>query len=90
MIELIERDRGGYEVRKLPYGEVCVWYPDHFVLECECGGLLLCAGSTSLCRCSADHSDLVRGLLDNRIGAGGDPWNESRYPSENSPSSGSS
>ena len=71
MIELIEKDRGGYEVRKLPYGEVCVWYPDHFVIECECGGLLLCAGSDSLCRCGADHGDLVRSLFDNRIGAGG-------------------
>lgn len=71
MIELIEKDRVGYEVRKLPYGEVCVWYPDHFVLECECGGLLLCAGSASLCRCGADHRDLVRGLFDSRIDAGG-------------------
>lgn len=78
MIELIEKDHGGYEVRKLPYGEVCVWYPDHFVLECECGGLLLCSGSASLCRCGADHSDLVRGLFDNRIGAGGYLRNEGR------------
>jgi hypothetical protein len=49
VIELIGKDREGYEVRKLPYGKVCTWYPDYFVLECECGGLLLCADSTALC-----------------------------------------
>jgi hypothetical protein len=78
MIELIEKDHGGYEVRKLPYGKVCIWYPDHFVLECECGGLLLCTGSASLCRCGADHGALVRVLIDNRIGAGGYLRNEDR------------
>jgi hypothetical protein len=90
VIELIARDHGGYEVRELPYGKVCVWYPDHFVLECECGGLLLCADPASHCRCGASHSALIRDLFDNRIGAGDYPWNESRYLSENSPSSGSS
>ena len=78
MIEPIEKYSGGYEVRKMPYGEVCVWYPDHFVLECECGGLLLCADSASLCRCGADHSDLVRSLLGNQTGAGSYPWYEDR------------
>ena len=78
MIELIEKDHESYEVRKLPYGEVCVWYPDHFVLECECGGLLLCADSTALCRCGADHTDLVRDLLDNQTSAGSYPWYEDR------------
>jgi hypothetical protein len=80
VIELIEKDREGYEVRKLPYGKVCVWYPDHFVLECECGGLLLCTGSASLCRCGADHNDLVRDLLDNQTGAGSYLWYEGRLP----------
>ncbi len=78
MIELIEKDREGYEVRKLPYGEYCIWYPDHFVLECECGGLLLCADSTALCRCGADHSNLVRSLFDDQIGAWNYPWYQER------------
>jgi hypothetical protein len=78
VIELIEKDHGGYEVRKLPYGEVCIWYPDHFVLECECGGLLLYPSSASLCRCGTDHSDLVRDLFDNQTGAGSYPWYEGR------------
>ena len=86
MIGLTEKDHGGYEVRELPYGKICVWYPDHFVLECECGGLLLCAGPASLCRCGADHSDLVWGLLDNRPGAESYPWYEdhSLLPEEGS------
>jgi hypothetical protein len=78
VIELIEKDHGGYEVRKLPYGKVCIWYPDHFVLECECGGLLLCTGSASLCRCGADHRDLVRDLFDNQTSAWSYPWYEGR------------
>jgi hypothetical protein len=80
MTQLIEKDREGYEVRKLPYGNVCIWYPDHFVLECECGGLLLCADSTALCRCGADHTDLAWDLLDNQTGAGSDTWYEDRRP----------
>lgn len=80
MIELIEKDRECYEVRKLPYGKVCIWHPDHFVLECECGGLLLCGDSTALCRCGADHSDLVRDLLDNRTSGGIYQWYEDRPP----------
>jgi hypothetical protein len=76
VIELIEKDHGGYEVRKSPYGKVCIWYPDHFVLECECGGLLLCNGSASLCQCGADHSDLVRDLFDNQTSVGNYPWYE--------------
>lgn len=62
MIEISEKVSGGYEVRKLPYGKVCTWYPDHSVLECECGGLLFCAGSAPICRCGADHTALVRDL----------------------------
>ena len=80
MIELIGKDREGYEVRKLPYGKVCTWYPDYFVLECECGGLLLCADSTALCRCGANHTDLVRDLLDNQTDAGSYPWYKDRLP----------
>ncbi len=80
MIQLIEKDREGYEVRKLPYGNVCIWYPDHFVLECECGRLLPCADSTALCPCGADHTDLVWDLLDNQTGAGSYTWYGDRRP----------
>lgn len=78
MIELIEKDREGYDVRKLPYGKFCIWYPNYFVLECECGGLLLGADSTALCRCGADHIDLVQDLLDNQTDAGTYPWYKDR------------
>jgi len=80
VIQLIEKDREGYEVRKLPYGKVCIWYPRHFVLECACGGLLLCADSTALCRCGADHTELARNLLDNQTDAGSHPWYEDCTP----------
>jgi hypothetical protein len=80
VIQLIEKDREGYEVRKLPYGKLCIWYPDHFVLECECGGLLLCADANALCQCGADHTDLVRDLLDNQTGVGSYPWYGERTP----------
>ena len=80
MIQLIEKDREGYEVRKLPYGNVCIWYPDHFVLECECGRLLPCADSTAFCPCGADHTDLVWDLLDNQTGAGSHTWYGDRRP----------
>ena len=74
MIELIGKDREGYEVRKLPYGKVCTWYPDYFVLECECGGLLLCADSTALCQCGADHTALAQDLLDSQTDTGSYTW----------------
>lgn len=80
MLQLIEKDRAGYEVRKLPYGKVCTWYPNHFVLECECGGLLLCADSTALCRCGADHTDLAWDLLNDQTGGGSYTWYEDRTP----------
>ena len=69
MIEISEKDSGGYEVRKLPYGKVCTWYPDHSVLECECGGLLFCTGSAPVCRCGAEHTALVRDLSGSIIDA---------------------
>jgi hypothetical protein len=80
LVQLIEKDREGYGVRKLPYGKFCIWYPDHFVLECECGGLLLCADSTAVCRCGVDHTDLARDLLDNQTEAGSYPVYGSRTP----------
>jgi hypothetical protein len=80
LVQLIEKDREGYEVRKLPYGKFCIWYPDHFVLECECGGLLLCADSTAVCRCGVDHTDLARDLLDNQTEAGSYPVYGNRRP----------
>ena len=74
MIEMSEKSRGCHEVRWLPYGKACVWYPQHSVLECECGGLLLCGGSAPVCRCGTDYTGLVEELVTGVIDVGCSLW----------------
>ena len=74
MIEVSGRNHGSYEVRELPYGKTCTWYPDHFVLECECGGLLFRTNSASVCWCGADHTELLEELEDTQTGEASSSW----------------
>lgn len=59
---MIQIDNKVPETRESPYEGTCTCYPSHFVLECECGSFLFYAGSSSICRCGLDHTDLLQEL----------------------------
>ncbi len=74
MTTVIERIKGHYEVREIPYGKDYVWCPECVVVECDCGERLSLTTSETSCKCGADHTALIQREL------------EAQPPSEESPS----
>ena len=50
-MRVIERERGHYEVREVPYGKVYDWRPERLVIECDCGEMHVSSGSAITCSC---------------------------------------
>jgi len=55
---VIERERGHYEVREVPYGKVYDWRPERVVFECDCGETHVWSGSEISCACGAVHASV--------------------------------
>jgi hypothetical protein len=63
MTIVIECIEGHYEVEETSYGQAYIWYPEHIVVECDCGQRLVLSASETVCSCGADHAALVRETL---------------------------
>ena len=70
MANVIERLEAYYEVRlEAPYGRSYTWPPGRIVVECECGERPTLTFSRCVCRCGADHTDVVtKELATRRLG----------------------
>jgi hypothetical protein len=60
MATIIECIESHYEAQRMPYGKVCVSYPECVMVECACTESLVLTASEAVCRCIADHTALVR------------------------------
>ncbi|HEX4992086.1 MAG TPA: hypothetical protein VFV45_02565 [Rubrobacteraceae bacterium] len=56
-MRVIERERGHYEVREVPYGKVYDWRPERLVIECDCGETHVSSGSVITCSCGMVYGD---------------------------------
>lgn len=56
-MRVIERERGHYEVREVPYGKVYDWRPERLVFECDCGETHVSSGSAITCSCGMVYGD---------------------------------
>lgn len=76
-MQVIERERGHYEVLEVPYGKVYHWCPERIVLACDCGKTLTWMGSTARCVCGASYSDVAEESGERPDGGGVyHPWLE--------------
>ena len=66
MTTVIECIEGHYEVEETSYGYAYVWRPQHVVVECDCGEMLVLSASETVCRCGTNHTALVREELASR------------------------
>ena len=65
MVQILERVKGHYESREMPFGKVYEWHPASVALECDCGEkvTLNATSTTNTCsRCGADLSTFVHGI----------------------------
>jgi len=66
-----------YEVQDTPRARVYKWCPAAVSLECECGERLILTLSRTTCfRCGADHTDVIREVLETlmEVDEGEHPW----------------
>ena len=55
-MQVIEHERGHYEVREVPYGKVYDWRPERLVFGCHCGETYVWSGSEIACACGAVYA----------------------------------
>ena len=62
MTRIIENIKAHYETHEVPFGRVYDWYPEHIIVECDCGErfTFTATSATTTCRCGTDHSGVVR------------------------------
>lgn len=75
VMRVIEQIQGRYEVREVPYGTVYSWSPGYVRVECDCGTVLECSGSGSMCECGASYEEILEGV-DSRNESVDHPWLE--------------
>lgn len=83
MARIVECIEGHYETKEMPYGWVYKWYPEHVVVECECGERIVVTRSVTICGCGADHTAVVREALAATEQSGDEvshPWRAQRSP----------
>ena len=64
MTKITVRIEGHYEVHEAPFSRTYEWHPAYVTLECDCGEGLTLSGTSpvSVCRCGADHSEIIRDI----------------------------
>jgi hypothetical protein len=62
MTLIIEDIEAHYETHEVPFGRSYKWHPGHTIVECDCGERFTfsATSTTTTCRCSTDHSGVIR------------------------------
>ncbi len=82
VVNMIEHLEGHYEVREASHGRSYTCSPGRVVGECECGERPTLTFSRCVCRCGADHTEVVTKELANRR-LGDETLHPWRYAEEN-------
>src|SRR5918998_5233817 len=84
------RVEGHYEVYETPFARAYEWHPTYTTLECECGEQLTLTAQSAgiICRCGADHSDIVQDIQEREARLGKEfthPWQHDAQEREDQP-----
>ena len=60
MVQVIKRTGEQYEARKIKFGKVYRWCPEHRVLQCECGERPTLTSSVTSCDGCGTNYMLIR------------------------------